>query len=245
MSDIKQFNGFRLETGEITLITFNMPRVNIFSTGLITDFINAINTLHPSKVLKVLIITGEGNAFLAGADIKEMVNFGTAEAKDFAKLFHQAMSLLEDFPMPVVAGVNGFALGGGCELILTCDIVIASETAIFGQPEINLGIIPGAGGTQRLTKRIGRLRSKELIFTGRKIDAKEALLLGLINKIVPRDKLMEEVMSLAKVIASKPSQCLKVSKYLINSGSLEKEIEGFSLMFSYEDQKRLMEDFLR
>lgn len=244
MTSDKQFKGFSLKTGEITFLTFNMQRVNIFSIGVINDFIEALATLRSLKGLKVLVITGEGNTFMAGADIKEMSDFGPADALNFARLFHNAMNTLDDFPMPVIAGVNGFALGGGCELILACDIVIASQSAVFGQPEINLGIIPGGGGTQRLTKRIGRLNSKELIFTGRRIDAGEALSLGLINKVVPEDKLGEEVMSLAKIISSKPLQCLKLAKSLINSGSLEKEIEGFSLMFSYDDPKRLMKNFL-
>ncbi len=243
MPEIRQFNGFKTEINEITLLTFNNQKVNIFSTGVLNDFIAALETLRASKV-KVLVITGEGNTFMAGADIKEMSAFTPQEAAAFARLFHKAMDLLENFPAPVIAGVNGFALGGGCELILASDIVIASEAAVFGQPEINLGIIPGAGGTQRLPRRIGALRSKELIFTGRKVSAQEALSIGLINKAVPGDALLKEVMDLAKVVASKPLQCLEASKALINSGSMGKEIEAFSSMFSYEDQKRLMKDFL-
>lgn len=244
MPEIRQFNGFKTEISEITLLTFNNPKVNIFSTALLNDFIAALETLRASKV-KVLVITGEGNTFMAGADIKEMSAFTPRQAAGFARLFHKAMDLLENFPVPVIAGVNGFALGGGCELILASDIVIASEVAVFGQPEINLGIIPGAGGTQRLPRRIGALRSKELIFTGRKVSGQEALSIGLINKVVPRDSLLKEVMELAKVIASKPLQCLEASKALINSGSTGKEIEAFSSMFTYEDQKRLMRDFLK
>lgn len=244
MSEVKQCTGFKLEIDEITILTFNNPGINIFSTAVIKDFIETVDTLRSTEVLKVLVITGEGKTFLAGADIREMSTFSREEATDFAILIHNAMNLVEDFPRPVIAGVNGFALGGGCELILACDIVIASEVAVFGQPEINLGIIPGAGGTQRLTRRIGGPKSKELIFTGRRINGEEALSLGLINKVVFRERLLEEVLSLARVIASKPLQCLEASKHLINSGSLEKEIERFSSMFSYEDQKRLMRSFL-
>lgn len=243
MPEIRQFNGFKTEIGEITLLTFNNPKINIFSTAVLDDFIAALETLRASKV-KVLVITGEGNTFMAGADIKEMSTFTPQQASGFARLFHKAIDLVENFPAPVIAGVNGFALGGGCELILASDIVIASEAAVFGQPEINLGIIPAAGGTQRLPRRIGVLKAKELIFTGRKVSTQEALSIGLINKVVPRDTLLKEVMDLAKVIAAKPLQCLEASKALISSGSMGKEIEIFSSMFSYEDQKRMMRDFL-
>ncbi|MBI5407133.1 MAG: enoyl-CoA hydratase/isomerase family protein [Nitrospirae bacterium] len=243
MPAIRQYNGFKIEVNEITLLTFNNPKVNLFSTPLLNDFIAALEAIRTSKV-KVVVITGEGNTFMAGADIREMSEFTPGQATDFSRLFHAALNSVEEFPLPVIAGVNGFALGGGCELMLVCDIVIASESAVFGQPEVNLGIIPGAGGTQRLAVRIGKMRAKELIFTGRRVNAQEALTIGLINKIVPKDELMREVMSLAETIASKPLQCLEASKSLINSGSLEKEIETFGLLFSCEDQKRLMRDFL-
>ena len=243
MPEIRQYNGFKIEVDEITLLTFNNPKVNLFSTPLLNDFIEALEVIRHSKV-KVLVITGEGNTFMAGADIKEMSDFTPGQATDFSRLFHKALNRIEEFPRPAIAGVNGFALGGGCELILACDTVIASESVVFGQPEVNLGIIPGAGGTQRLAARIGRMRARELIFTGRKVNASEALAIGLINQIVPKDELMGEVISLAETIASKPLQCLEASKSLINSGSLEKEIEAFGLLFSCEDQKRLMRDFL-
>lgn len=243
MPEIRQYHGFKTEIDEITLLIFNNPKVNLFSTAVLNGFIAALETFRSSKV-KVLVITGEGNTFMAGADIKEMSAFTPVQAAAFSRLFHRTMNLLENFPRPVIAGVNGFALGGGCELILASDIVIASEVAVFGQPEINLGIIPGAGGTQRLPRRIGVLKAKELIFTGRKVSAQEALSIGLINKVAPKDALLKEVMDLAKGIASKPLQCLEASKALIYSGSLEKEIEAFSSLFSYEDQKRLMRDFL-
>lgn len=239
------FYGFKLELGEIALLTFNQPKVNILSTGVVKDLVQALKGLHSSKDVKVLVITGEGNTFLAGANIKEMRDFSTEEAKGLARLFYEATKLLEDLPRPVIAAVNGFALGGGCELILACDLVIASDTAVFGQPEINLGIIPGGGGTQRLSSRIGRLRAKELIFTGRRVSANEALSMGLINKVVPKNKFLEEVMAIAKDIASRPLHCLEAAKRLINSGSLDKEIDEFSRMFTYEAQKRLMDEFVK
>lgn len=245
MTDKTNYNGFRLDTNEITFMTFNQPKINVFSSEVLNDLIQALKALYSSKEIKVLVITSDGKNFLAGANIKEMFALSSREANQFSKLFHEAMNLIEDIPMPVIAAVNGFALGGGCELILACDLVIASDTAVFGQPEINLGIIPGAGGTQRLPKRIGKLKAKELILTGRNVSAREALSLGLINKVVTKDKLYDEVMDISKVIASKPLHCLKASKELINSGSMDKEIEEFSKMFSYEEQKRLMGKFIK
>lgn len=245
MTEIKQFNGFNTVIDKVSVITFNNAKVNILSTPVLTDFISVLETLGSSpKETRVLVITGEGATFVAGADIKEMSAFGPEEALDFAKLIHRALDILEGFRRPTMAAVNGFALGGGCELALSCDLVIASEAAQFGQPEINIGVLPGAGGTQRLPKRIGSLKAKELIFTGRRVGAEEALTLGLVNRIVPKDRLMEEVMGLAALIASKPVQCVEAVKRLIDSGSMEKEVEEFSNLFSYDDQKRLMREFL-
>lgn len=239
------YNGFKLETGEITFLTFNHPKINIFSTAVLKDIVNAFEIIYSLDNIKVLVIACEGKNFLAGANIKEMYSFTPTEATEFSKLFHKVFNLVEGFPMPVIASVNGFALGGGCELVLACDLVIASESAVFGQPEIDIGVIPGAGGTQRLTARIGKLRAKDLIFTGRKVPAQEALSLGMINKVVAENKLLDETIELAKIIASKPLHCLKSSKMLINSGSMDKEIEEFSKMFSYDDRIKLMSKFVK
>jgi enoyl-CoA hydratase len=240
-----EYNGFRLEVGEVSVLTLDQPRVNTFSTPVIENFIGALEMLKEKKEVKVLVITGEGKTFLAGADIKELSGFDPEDAKRFAELIHRALKFVEVFPRPVIAAVNGFALGGGCELVLACDIVIASEAAVFGQPEINIGIIPGAGGTQRLPPRVGKIRAKELIFTGRMVPAGEALAIGLVNKVVAGEKLLEEVTALARVIASKPVQCIERCKTLIDSGTPAKEIEAFARMFTYEDRKRLMGDFLK
>ena len=241
MPESIQYKGFKLEPGDISILTFNQ-KINIFSSAVLKDFTDALSGLLPKT--KVLVIAAEGATFLAGADIKEMSSFSPDEAMDFAALFHRAMNTVESFPRPAIAGVNGFALGGGCELVLACDMAIASESAVFGQPEINLGIIPGAGGTQRLKDRVGKPRAKELILTGRKVGAQEALDMGLVNRVVPKDRLFTEVISLAKTIAEKPLQCLTAAKALINSGSLDKEIKAFSTLFSYDDQKKLMRDFI-
>ncbi|MFQ5686580.1 MAG: enoyl-CoA hydratase/isomerase family protein [Candidatus Scalindua sp.] len=243
--DETNYNGFKLNSGKVSILTFNQPRVNIFSTDILNDFICVLKMLGQSRDIKVLVITGEGNTFIAGADIKEMAAYSPDDAEKFSKLFHRAMNMVENFSRPVIAAANGFALGGGCELTLACDLVVASDEAVFGQPEINLGIIPGAGGTQRLRNRVGKLKAKEMIFTGRKISADEALSMGLVNRVVSHDKLFDEAMVLAEDMASKPLLCLEVTKNLINSGSMDKEIKEFSRMFSSYDQKRLMNKFIK
>jgi len=239
------YSGFSLKRDKISLLTFTSPRANVFSTRVLKDFVKALETLHMDKGVRVLVITGRGATFMAGADIKEMSGFGPEEAIEFSRLFHRAFALVEDLPGVVVAGVNGFALGGGCELTLVADIVVAADNAIFGQPEINLGLIPGAGATQRLARRIGALRAKELIFTGKKIPAAEAMKIGLVNKVVPPEELQEEVMKLARDIASKPAQCTATAKSLINSGTFDAEVSAFGKMFSDDEPKELMERFLK
>ncbi len=245
-------NGFNLTEGEVTVITFNNPRVNIFSSEVLRDLAGALSAMSPAMApdrekekVKAVVFAAEGNTFVAGADIKEMAAFTPASANDYARLFHETLNLVEAFPVPVIAAVNGYALGGGCELILACDLVIAGESAVFSQPEIELGIIPGAGGTQRLPRRVGVLRAKELILTGRRVMADEAVRIGLINKVVPDDALMDEVMELAGLIASRPLQCVKAIKSLVgDGGSMEQEITKWCELFTYEDQKELMKKFI-
>ncbi|MBI5888515.1 MAG: enoyl-CoA hydratase/isomerase family protein [Deltaproteobacteria bacterium] len=243
MPIVKTCDFFRLEAGEVSVLTFSSPGANILSTAALVRLIDAMDSLRADEV-KAVVITAEGGTFIAGADIKEMSVFSQKDAGAFAALFHRAMNIIEEFPCPVIAAVNGFALGGGAELTLACDIVIASEAAVFGQPEINLGIIPGGGATQRLSRRVGGLKAKEMIFTGRRVNAAEALAIGLVNKVVAKDKLMDEAMAVARAIASKPVQCLAAAKSLINSGTPGREIDAFGRMFSYDDPKRLMDEFL-
>ena len=238
-----EFNGFTLEIHEITRLVFNRP-VNILSTPVVTDLVRALGLLQESEDIKVLVIAATGPTFLAGADIKEMSALDETGARIFAEHIHSAMNAIEGFARPVIAEVQGFCLGGGCELVLASDLAVASEAAIFGQPEIDLGIIPGAGATQRLKKRIGLLNAKELIYTGKKVSAPEAARMGLINKVVAPGALSGEVMELAKVIAAKPAQCLSETKRLLNDGSLEEEIDSFVKMFGYSDQSMLMRSFL-
>ena len=224
-------------------MTFNQPKVNLLSTPVLEDLSKALRGLARDDS-RVLLITGEGKTFVAGADIKEMADFTRREAKRFSCFFQTVLADVERLPKPVVVAVNGYALGGGCELVLACDLAIASEEAVFGQPEVLLGIVPGAGGTQRLPQRVGRLRAKELIFTGRKITAAEALSMGLVNRVAAKEKLMDEALGLAETLASNPPKALKAAKALINSSSYEKEAEFFSRLFGTEEQRALMKRFL-
>lgn len=238
-----EFNGFSLEINEVTRLVFNR-QVNILSTPVVSDLIAALGMLRESEITKTLVVAATGPTFLAGADIKEMASMDEGDARRFAEHIHYAMNSLEAFPRPVIAEVQGYCLGGGCELLLSTDLAVASDAAVFGQPELDLGIIPGAGATQRLKKRVGLTRAKELIFTGRKIGAIEAAGIGLINRVASPGKLTEEVTELARLISGKPGQCLSEAKQLINEGTLEEEIDSFVKMFGYGDQSMLMKSFL-
>ncbi len=239
------YQGFKLEVDEISTLTFNSPGVNILSTPVLNGLVRALKNLEATKGLRVLVIANEGKTFLAGADIKEMSSFKQAEARKFSRLFHRVASLIVALPVPVIASVNGFCLGGGLELILACDFVIASKSSYIGAPEIDLGIVPGAGGTQRLPARIGKLRAKELILTGKRLNADSAARIGLINKAVASGTLGAEVDKLAGLLAGKPPQAIKAAKRLINKGTLTRETTEWSRLFSYGDPGRLMEEFLR
>jgi enoyl-CoA hydratase len=205
---------------------------------------------HPE--LKALIITGSGEkAFVAGADIAEMKGMSSFEALNFSKLGHLTLKMIEDLDRPVLAAVNGFALGGGTEIALACDFVYASENAKFGLPEVTLGIFPGFGGTQRLPRLIGKGKAKELIMTGRMITSQEALALGIVNRVFPQASLMEETRKVASQIASNGVVGVKLAKMLVNSGfnmelteACSLESYAFSLGFTTEDQKEGMTAFL-
>jgi len=245
MTQAAEYKGFSVERGAITIIVFNQPRVNVLSTPVLAALCDELKVIADDKAARVLVIKGQGSTFVAGADIKEMSGFGQAEAGEYARLFHRCMNAVETFPLPVIASVNGFALGGGCELVLACDMAVASDVAVFAQPELDLGIIPGAGGTQRLAARVGGMRAKELILTGRRVYAGEAAAIGLVNKVVSKGKLDAEVMEMAQTIAGKPVHCVEAVKSLVDHGSLEREIEVFTRMFSYDVQKVLMKEFLK
>jgi len=236
----------------IGFIKINRPQVlNALDQETVKEITNAVVDLGNDSKIKVAVLTGEGKAFIAGADISAMVNMTVLEAKEFAELGHNMLNTIEKSRLPIIAAVNGFALGGGCETLMACDIVIAGKSAKIGQPEINLGISPGFGGTQRLPRLVGRMKAKELLLTGRNLGADEALSIGLVNMVVDDEKLMEEAEKLAGKIASKSSVQTHFIKELVNKGAdidlntaNALEISYFSSSFSTHDQKEGMKAFL-
>lgn len=219
--------------------------LNALNKDVLEELESIINKLKSSVSLRVLVITGDGKkAFVAGADIASMQSMTAKDALEFAAIGQSVLNKIDKFPKPVIAAVNGFALGGGCELALACDFIVASENAKFGQPEVKLGIIPGFGGTQRLPREIGMRKAKELIFSGRMIDAQEAFRIGLVNKVVPSDSLQSEVNAIAKEISLQGPFAVSISKKAINDGvntdlesALLIERQSFALCFDTNDQK--------
>jgi len=210
----------------VATIFFNRPKaLNALNNALFDDLDIALDQVKNNTDIRVLILTGAGDkAFVAGADIAELVKMNPLEGKSFSRKGQKVFSKIEDLPIPVIAAVNGFALGGGLEAALGCDFIYASEKALFGLPEISLGLIPGFGGTQRLARRIGINRAKELIFTGKNIKAQEAFEYGIVNKVIEHDKLMDEVLKTANLIASKGKVALRSAKEVIQNG-LNTDIE--------------------
>jgi len=236
----------------IGYIKINRPKVlNALNQETIKEITNAIVELENDKKIKVVILTGEGKAFIAGADISAMADMTPLDAKEFAELGHKMLDTIEKSRLPFIAAINGYALGGGCETLMACDIVIAGRSAKIGQPEINLGIHPGFGGTQRLPRLVGRMKAKELLLTGRNLSAEEAQSIGLINMVVDDEKLIEEAEKLANQIASKSSVQTNFIKALVNKGlnvdlntANSLEISYFSSSFATYDQKEGMKAFL-
>lgn len=240
------------EEDKIAIVTINREsKLNALNTETILELTCLFEGLY-SKDIRCAILTGAGNkAFVAGADISEMANMDVLSAKEFANRGHKLMNTIENAPFAVIAAVNGYALGGGSEIALACDFIYASNNAKFGLPEVGLGVFPGFGGTQRLTKRIGPAKAKELILSGEMIDACTALDLGIVNKVVEPEKLMEETLNIAKKIASKAPYAVKLAKELIELATnvdlkrgLKVEADYFSLCFATEDQKEGMKAFL-
>ncbi len=232
----------------IAIITFNRPEaMNALNNQTRAEFRAAIDDVAEDDAIKVLILTGSGKAFVAGSDIKEFSATTPFAAHNIMRLGE----MVEKLEKPVIAAVNGFCLGGGNEIAMGCDIIIASEKAKFGQTEINIGIIPGGGGTQRLPRLIGVCRAKELIYTGDIIRAEEADRLGLVNRVVPMDELMPAAKELARKIAAKSAAALKLAKTAINHGmqtnlesGLKYEYELYSLSLSLEDKLEGVNAFL-
>jgi 3-hydroxypropionyl-coenzyme A dehydratase len=248
-----QYIKFEKEEG-IAVITINRPeKLNAMNIDVIRELGSAVEEAERDDEVRCVIITGAGEkAFSAGADIEYMSKITPLEAEQYALTGHATMDKIEDLSKPVIAAVNGYALGGGCELSLACDIRIGSKNAVLGQPEVTIGIPPGWGGTQRLMRIVGIAKAKELVFTGKRIKADEAYAIGLLNKVVELPDLMNEAKSMAKEIAKNSSIAVRVSKTLLNRGrdadiktGLKLEIWGWSLCFTHKDREERMTKFLQ
>ncbi|MFQ5744157.1 MAG: enoyl-CoA hydratase/isomerase family protein [Acidobacteriota bacterium] len=239
--------------GGVATVTFNRPEVlNALSAETTAEFARALEALESDDEVRVLLITGAGDkAFIAGADINELATFGPIEGRDSSRGGQEVLDHLEGFGKPVIAAVNGYALGGGCEVALACHIRLASDRAKLGLPEINLAIIPGHGGTQRLPRLVGKGRALELICSGRHVPAEEAAAMGLVNAVVPHDELMDRARELAATLASKPPIALRYAIEAVNQGLQTTIKEGqaiesnlFGLCCATKDQKEGMQAFL-
>lgn len=239
--------------GHIAVATINRPKaLNALNSQVLEDIDQLVEQVKADDEIRALVITGSGEkAFVAGADIGEMSTLTKEGGEAFGKHGNDVFRAIETLPIPTIAAVNGFALGGGCEMALACDIRIASEKAKFGQPEVGLGIIPGFGGTQRMARIIGTGPAMELIYTADTIDAQRALEIGMVNHVVPADQLMDEAMKLAQKICTNAQKAIRASKLAIRRGidcdistAVSYEALAFATCFGTEDQKEGMQAFL-
>lgn len=236
--------------GPVAIVTLNRPQqLNALSYGLIKELALALEALDQDADIRAIVLTGGEKVFAAGTDIKEMVDATPFDDRLQGRLAFR--DRINKISKPVIAAVSGLTLGGGCELAMCCDIIIASETARFGQPEVNLGIIPGSGGTQRLTRTVGKYRAMEMVLTGDFINAAEAHTLGLVAKVVPVEFLIEEAKGIAKKIAAKPPLAVKSAKEAVLKAfetslgeGLEFERKSFYLLFASEDKREGMKAFI-
>ncbi len=238
--------------GHVALITIDRPQaLNALNTQVLSDLSDAISGIDLQNI-RCVIITGAGEkSFVAGADIAEMATLGVQGGADFSVHGNRVFRAIETLPVPVIAAVNGFALGGGCELALCCDIRICSDNASFAQPEVGLGITPGFGGTQRLSRAVGMGRAKQMIYTGERIKAPQALEFSLVNEVVPKEQLLERAYAIADSISANVPFAVRASKLAMNKGedmpmdeSLKVEVEQFSSCFATEDKREAMSAFL-
>ncbi|MGQ9647243.1 MAG: enoyl-CoA hydratase-related protein [Thermodesulfobacteriota bacterium] len=239
--------------GELGVLTINRPKaLNALNMETLQEIQMGMQEVKNNHACKVLILTGTGDkAFVAGADITEMRGMNSMEALNFSKLGHMTLKMIQDLDRPVIAAVNGYALGGGTEIALACDFIYASESARFGLPEVTLGIFPGFGGTQRLPRLIGKGKAKELIYTGKMVTAQEAYQLGIVNRVFPQASLMEETRKTASQIAGNGTVGIRLAKMVIDAGfnmdlteACSLESYAFSFGFTTEDQKEGMTAFI-
>ena len=228
-----------------------LEALNALNLRVFDELEAAFTTLAKDPTLRCVILTGAGKAFVAGADIKEMAAFSSVQARAFSRRGQQVMNLIEGFPRPVIAAVNGFALGGGCELAMACDLRIASEKAKAGQPEVNLGVTPGFAGTQRLAGLVGRSQAKYLLFTGEIISADRALQIGLFDEVVAPEQLLPRCLEIATLIATKGPVAVSYCKHAVNVSAESTlaqgqayETELFAQTFATQDQKEGMAAFI-
>lgn len=243
---------FEVQEG-VGILTFNRPKaLNALNSETLDELADVVKRAHCDETIRVLVLTGAGDrAFVAGADITGFPAMNGLQARLFAERGQGIFFDIENLPKPVIACVNGFALGGGCELAMSCDFIYASDKAKFGQPEVNLGLIPGFGGTQRLMRLIGRAKTKELCMTGEMIDAQQAKELGLAAKVFPADQLVEETMKVARALAAKSPGVLRSVKKVVDSGAdidlrngCALEAESFGICFGTEDMREGVSAFL-
>lgn len=251
---MRAFNMIDFNVDEsVAVITINRPKfLNALNTEVLSELSEAVDLIDKDSTIRAVIVTGAGEkAFIAGADISEIQTKDVVEARQFSIFGNKILSKLENLKMPVIAAVNGFALGGGCELAMACDIRIASNRAKFGQPEVGLGIMAGFGGTQRLARLVGKGIAKEILFTGEMINAERAYEIGLVNRVVDSSEVLEEAKKMAQTIAAKSPLGVSYSKKAVNEGlnldferALSLEIGLFGALFSTKDQTEGLSAFL-
>jgi len=240
-----------IETG-LAVVTIDRPdALNALNDEVLAGLEGAFHALGVERSIRAVILTGTGRSFAAGADVKAMAGFTPLEARAFAQRGQRVFNLIEDFPHPVIAAVNGYALGGGCELAMACDLRIASDQAKVGQPEVKLGIMPGFGGTQRLARILGRSAAKYLLFTAETLPAVRALELGFFNEVVAPDQLLPRCREIARIIAARAPIAVSYCKAAVNLGTdttlghgLSHEAELFAQTFATADQKAGMRAFI-
>jgi enoyl-CoA hydratase len=238
--------------GAVALLTLDRPdALNALSRALLHELETRVAELAPDPGVRAVVLTGAGRAFAAGADIEEMRGMTPPEAESFSRLGHRVFGALEALPVPTIAAVNGYALGGGCELACACDWIYASAKARFGQPEVNLGIIPGFGGTSRLARRVGLARAKEMVLGAAPLSAEDALRVGLANRVFPPEELLDGALSVGETIAAKGPLAVAAAKRVMQEGqdvdprvAHTLEQHAFGLVFSTEDRAEGMSAFL-